>query len=97
MFVKVHDGKVVDTEVKELERAIAASDNKLVLVDFRPGEVVERVVCVETAKPRCVRKGALIPWYRAASEEFRFSQRTFWKAVTYAFSTWMPCAVSPRE
>lgn len=40
MFVKVHDGKVVDTKVKELQRAISASDNDLVLVDFRPGEVV---------------------------------------------------------
>ena len=57
MFVKVHDGKVVDAEVKELERAIAASDNELVLVDFRPGEVVERVVCVEAAKSQRVRKG----------------------------------------
>lgn len=57
MFVKVHDGKVVDTEVKELERAIATSDNELVLVDFRPGEVVERVVGVEAAKSQCVRKG----------------------------------------
>lgn len=40
MFVKVHDGKVIDSEVKELEGAIAASDNDLVFVDFRPGEVV---------------------------------------------------------
>lgn len=40
MLVKVHDGKVIDAEVKELQGAIAASDNDLVFVDFRPGEIV---------------------------------------------------------
>lgn len=50
VFVKVHDGKVVDAEVKELEGAIAACDNELILVDFGPGEVVERVICVEAGE-----------------------------------------------
>ncbi len=48
VFVKVHDGKVVDAEIKELQRAIAASDDELVLVDFGPGEIVKRIVCVES-------------------------------------------------
>lgn len=47
VFVKVHDGKVVDTEVKELERAIATCDNELVLVDLGPGEIVEGVIGIK--------------------------------------------------
>ena len=50
MLVKVHDGEVVDAEVKQLERAITASDNELVLVDFGPRQVVESVVGVEAGQ-----------------------------------------------
>lgn len=65
VFVKVHDGEFVDAEVIELERAIAARDNELILVDFGPGEIVKRVVCVKAASDvvlaepmRCCANGA---------------------------------------
>lgn len=34
MLVEVHDGKVIYAEVEQLQRAVAAGDNDLVLVDF---------------------------------------------------------------
>lgn len=40
VLVEVHDGEVVDAEIKQLERAVSASDNDLVFVDFRPCEVI---------------------------------------------------------
>lgn len=48
MFVEVHDGEVLDAEVEELDGAIAAGDDELVFVDLGPGEVILRVVCVES-------------------------------------------------
>jgi hypothetical protein len=37
MLVEVHHGEVIDGEIEELERAIAAGDYQLILVDLRPG------------------------------------------------------------
>jgi hypothetical protein len=37
VFGKVHDGKVAGGQVEQLEGAVAACDNKLVLVDLGPG------------------------------------------------------------
>ena len=83
MLVKVHDGKIIDSQVKELERPIAAGNNQLVLVDLGPGQVIERIVRVETGSRRISRTQPprKLPRNRTAS--------------TYVFSTWMPCAVSP--
>ena len=47
MFVEVHDGKLIDTQVKELQRAIATGGYQLVLVDFRPREVVKGIIRIE--------------------------------------------------
>lgn len=40
MLVEIHNGKFVDAEVKELQRAVAACDNELVFVDFGPSQIV---------------------------------------------------------
>lgn len=64
MLMEVHDGKVVDAEVEELEGAVAARDDELVLVDLGPGKVVEGVVCVEAvggARARIVSAPLLDP------------------------------------
>lgn len=45
VLVQVCDGKLVDSQVKELDGAVAARDHQLVLVDLRPGQVVLGVVC----------------------------------------------------
>lgn len=47
--MEVHDGEVVDAEVEQLDRAIAAGYDQLVLVDLRPCQVVQSVVGVETS------------------------------------------------
>jgi hypothetical protein len=48
VLVKAHDGeRAADGDVKQLDGAVAARDDELVLVDLGPGHVVERVVCVK--------------------------------------------------
>lgn len=47
MFVEVHDGEVLNPQVEELDGAIAASNDELVLVDFGPGKIVLGIVCFE--------------------------------------------------
>ena len=47
VLAKVHDRKVAGGQVEQLQRAVAASDHELVLVDLGPGEVVEGIVGVE--------------------------------------------------
>ena len=46
--MEVHDWKVVDSQVEEFQRAVTTSDNELVLVDFGPGQIVERIIGVES-------------------------------------------------
>lgn len=48
MLVKVHDGEVGDVGVVQLDGAIAAGHQQLVLVELRPGEIILGVVCVES-------------------------------------------------
>lgn len=43
----VHDWVGVDTEVEQLDGAITAGGEQLVLVDLGPCQVVQCVVCVE--------------------------------------------------
>lgn len=52
MLVEVHDWELVDAEVEELERPIAASRDELILIDLGPGQVVERIVGVEPVPSR---------------------------------------------
>ena len=47
MLVVVHNWVGVDAEVEQLDGAITAGGEQLVLVDFGPGQVVQCVVCVE--------------------------------------------------
>lgn len=49
MFVKVHNWKVIHTQVEQFQRPITTSGNQLVLVDLGPGQVVERIVRIEPA------------------------------------------------
>lgn len=49
--MKVHDGEVIDAEIKELQRPISAGGYQLILVDLGPSQVVERIVRVETLRP----------------------------------------------
>lgn len=49
MFVEVHDGELRYVCVVELDGAIAAGCQQLVLVDLGPGDVVLGVICVEAA------------------------------------------------
>jgi len=44
VLVIVHHREVVDTEVKQLDGAIATRNKELVLVDFGPCEVILRIV-----------------------------------------------------
>lgn len=48
-------GEVVEGYVKELEGTIAGSHHKLIFVDFRPGDIVESILRVETER--------LLSWY----------------------------------
>lgn len=41
------NGKLIDTDVEELDGAIAGGDQDLVLVRFGPGEVEEGVLRIE--------------------------------------------------
>jgi hypothetical protein len=47
VLVEVHDGEVGHVHVVELDGAIAAGYEQLVLVDLGPGQVILRVVGVE--------------------------------------------------
>lgn len=46
--MKVHDGEIGDIRVVELDGAIAAGYQQLVLVEFRPGEIILGIVRVES-------------------------------------------------
>lgn len=48
VLVKVHDGEVGDVCVVQLDGAIAAGHQQLVLVELRPREIILGVVCVES-------------------------------------------------
>lgn len=48
MLVVVHDRVGFDAEVEQLDGAIAAGGKQLILVDLRPCQVVQCVVCVES-------------------------------------------------
>lgn len=84
MLVVVHDWVGVDAEVEQLDGAITAGGEQLVLVDLGPCQVVEGVVCVETEEAssaigiRALKTNACCPEVR-----------------THVFSTWMPAAVRP--
>lgn len=47
MLVVVHDWVCVDAEIEQLDGAITAGGKHLILVDLRPCQVVQCVVCVE--------------------------------------------------
>lgn len=47
VFVEVHDREVLHPQVEELDGAIAASDNELILVELRPGKIVLGIVCLK--------------------------------------------------
>jgi len=47
VLVEVHDGKVVDSHIEEFNGAITTCHGELVLVDFGPGQVVQRIVRIE--------------------------------------------------
>jgi hypothetical protein len=49
VLVKVHNRELVDTEIEQLQRAVAAGSQELVLIDLRPGEIVKRIISVEAA------------------------------------------------
>lgn len=49
MLMVVHYWVCVDAEVEQLDGAITAGGEQLVLVDFRPCQIVECVVRVEPA------------------------------------------------
>lgn len=44
MFLPVLDGEVVESRIEELDAAVTGRCEDLVLVDFRPGEIVEGVL-----------------------------------------------------
>jgi hypothetical protein len=37
--------------VKQFDRAISTSNNELVLIQFRPGSVIDRILSVESGRP----------------------------------------------
>jgi hypothetical protein len=45
--MEVHDGKVLDPHVEELDRAITARYDQLVLVDLGPCDIVLRIVGIK--------------------------------------------------
>jgi hypothetical protein len=47
VFLPVLDGKVVERAIEELDAAVAGGGEDLVLVNFGPGEIVERVLSCE--------------------------------------------------
>lgn len=49
MFMEVRHGKFVNIHIVELNRAIAACGQQLVLVDLGPGEVILGIVGVEAS------------------------------------------------
>lgn len=88
VFVKIHDREVVDAQVEQLQRAVSASSNQLVLIDLRPGQVVQRIVRVEStsgaqniSRPLCRRDEGREREGEAAAAA---------AAVAYVFSTWTP-------
>lgn len=49
MLMEDHDGKFLRPNVEELEGAVTACNNELVLVDLGPGQVIYRIVGIEAA------------------------------------------------
>jgi hypothetical protein len=47
MFFPVHNREIIGGCVVELDAAIARCSQDLVLVDFRPGKVIEGILCGE--------------------------------------------------
>lgn len=84
VFVEVHDGEVGHVGVVQLDRAIAAGREQLVLVDLGPGEVILGIVGVEASdKGRPVSSVQLLQVGIGRS--------------TYVLSTCMPFGPSPRQ
>lgn len=44
VFVKIHDREVLNPQVEELDGAIAAGDDELILIDFGPGKIVLGII-----------------------------------------------------
>ena len=47
MFFPVHNGEIIGRRVVELDAPITRCGEDLVLVDFRPGKIIEGVLCGE--------------------------------------------------
>jgi hypothetical protein len=40
VFMEIHDGEIIQSEIKQLQGSISASCDELILVDLGPGEVI---------------------------------------------------------
>ena len=48
MFFPVHDRKIIGRRIVELDATITRCGEDLVLMNFRPGKIIEGVLCGET-------------------------------------------------
>ena len=94
MFFPVHNREIVGGRVVELDAAIARRSKDLVLVDLRPGEIIERVLCGE---PDRYRRRALVYSSREAEQGVLYDRpRSSKEFPTYHLTGTIPFAVSSR-
>lgn len=73
MFLPARNGEVVGCGIEQLDAAIARCGKDLVLVDFRPGQIVERILCGESGSQMNISPQARgIRTVRADSKHLRF-------------------------
>lgn len=94
MFFPVHNGEIIGGRVVELDAAITRRRQDLVLVDFRPGEVIERVLCGEPDRYR--RQVSVYSKRDAEPGDLYDRPRSVKEFPTYHLTGTIPFAVSSR-
>lgn len=90
VFLPRLNGEVIESDIEELNRAIAASDNHLVLMPFGPGKIVQRVLSVEPSSESASGIGIVVE----DCGPYHFSAITPWGVSPNMYS--LPLPTSPK-